>query len=353
MAEVRVLAARERQATARLIAALAELDSRRLYLGEGFSSLFKFCTERLHLAEHAAYNRIEAARAARRWPIILEMLADGRVTVTAVRLLAPHMTDENHRVVLDAAVHRTRREVEQQIAALRPLPPVPSIVRKLPAPTSTVTEARQVTTPPVAPCTQPVRDDPAPGSRAALATPVPPRPAIVTPLAPERYKIQITVSRETHDKLRRVQDLLRHQIPNADPAIIFDRALSLLLDDLEKKKLAQAKHPQTPVESKPGSRHVPAAVKRQVWARDAGQCAFVGAAGRCAERGFLEFHHLVPFADGGPTTSDNLQLRCRPHNACEAKRHFGLLLLRNGQSNTARPETSCAFGAQGRPVGST
>jgi hypothetical protein len=54
-----------------------------------------------------------------------------------------------------------------------------------------------------------------------------------------------------------------------------------------------------------------------------GQCAFVGAVGRCTERGFLEYHHRVPYADGGTTTLDNLELRCRAHNAYEAQRWFG------------------------------
>src|SRR6058998_3019613 len=86
---IRTLATSEREATATLIAALAELDARRLYLGEGFSSLFTYCTQALHLSEHAAYNRIEAARAARRLPMILELVAEGAVTLTTVRLLAP------------------------------------------------------------------------------------------------------------------------------------------------------------------------------------------------------------------------------------------------------------------------
>jgi 5-methylcytosine-specific restriction endonuclease McrA len=73
---------------------------------------------------------------------------------------------------------------------------------------------------------------------------------------------------------------------------------------------------------------VPAAVRRAVWSRDEGRCAFVGADGRCDERGFLEIHHVVPFADGGPTSVANLQLRCRSHNACEAERWFGPLIVR-------------------------
>src|SRR3989304_2318914 len=83
------LAADERQGTALLIAHLAEQGARRLYLAEGSSSLFTYCTQVLRLSEHAAYGRIEAARAARRFPLVLEMLAEGAVTLAAVGLLAP------------------------------------------------------------------------------------------------------------------------------------------------------------------------------------------------------------------------------------------------------------------------
>src|SRR5687767_6349831 len=81
----------EREATARLIAALAEVDVRRLYLGQGCSSLFTYCTQVLHLSEHAAYLRIEAARAARRVPAVFDLLADGSLHLTTISILAPHL----------------------------------------------------------------------------------------------------------------------------------------------------------------------------------------------------------------------------------------------------------------------
>jgi 5-methylcytosine-specific restriction endonuclease McrA len=327
---VTALAGHEREATAQLIASLAELDARRLYLGEGFSSLFTYCTQCLHLSEHAAYRRIEAARATRKWPVILDLLADGSITLTTVCLLASHLTPENHLAALAAATHRSKRQVEQQVAALRPLPPVPSSVRKLPAP-------KPALSPLAAGAEMGVHLPPPPQasitSDMVRRAPEPPRsPAVVTPLAPERYKVQLTISRDTHDKLRRVQDLLRHSIPDGDPAAIFDRALTLLLADLEKKKLAQTHRPRPAGQSTPRSRHVPAAVRREVWQRDGGQCAFTGARGRCAERGFLEFHHVVPFADGGETTSANLQLRCRAHNTYEAAARLGPMFARENRA---------------------
>jgi hypothetical protein len=134
LSEVTRAAADERFATTRLIALLAELGTRRLYLGEGCSSLFTYCTQVLHLSEHAAYSRIEAARCARRFPQILDLLAESAVTLTTIGLLAPHLTATNADDVLTSARHKSKREIERIVAALRPLPSVPPSVRKLPPP---------------------------------------------------------------------------------------------------------------------------------------------------------------------------------------------------------------------------
>jgi hypothetical protein len=149
------------------------------------------------------------------------------------------------------------------------------------------------------------------------------RVADVKPLTTERYKVQFTIGRETHDRLRRAQDLLRHQVPTGDPAAIFEKALTLLVAQLERAKLGKTERPHHARATRPGARHVPAAVRRAVWARDQGRCAFEGTRGRCRETGFLELHHLVPFAAGGATTVENLELRCRAHNQYEATLVFG------------------------------
>lgn len=113
LARVKQLVERERHVTAALVAHLGEIENRRLYLQESCRSLFTYCTRILHLSEHAAYNRIEAARAALRFPAVLSMLERGDVHLTAVRLLAPLLTPENHRDLLAAAKHKSKREVEE------------------------------------------------------------------------------------------------------------------------------------------------------------------------------------------------------------------------------------------------
>jgi hypothetical protein len=318
IAEVQRLAGCERQATAELLLFLMELDRRRLYLGEGYPSLFAYCTLVLHYPEHAALNRIEVARVARRFPVLLEHIAEGVLHLTGARLLGPHLTDENAGVLLETARHKSKREIEELIAALRPKPPVASVVRRLPTrplPSHTTasdtsqegfSSKRQSEEPPVAATT--------------VTSPVT-RP-VVAPLAPERYKVQFTITRETRDKLRKVQDLLRHVIPDGDPAAIFDRALTRLLEDVERSRFALTSRPRERGSAPARSRHIPAAVRREVWRRDDGRCAFVGSRGRCAERGFLEFHHVVPFAVGGAATVENIELRCAAHNGHEASLFF-------------------------------
>jgi 5-methylcytosine-specific restriction endonuclease McrA len=108
----------------------------------------------------------------------------------------------------------------------------------------------------------------------------------------------------------------------SDPAEVIDRALTLLVTHLEKQKAAAATHPRLSAGREPHGRTIPAAVRRAVWRRDKGQCAFVGAQGRCTATAFLELHHVLPFAHGGPATEDNIELRCRSHNQYEARRDF-------------------------------
>lgn len=324
LAHVQTLADEERRSTARLIAALVELDSRRLFLREGFSSLFAYCTQALHFSEDAAYNRIRSARVAAKWPIALDMIADGSLSITAMRLLSDALTDTNHLELLRAARHKSKREVEEMIAALHPRPGVAPSIRQVATPGPAPIASTPIT-PRLAARTSatfagaPLAERPPQPARVA-------KPASVAPLSADHYRIQFTIPRATHDKLRRVQDLMRHTNPKGDPAVIFDRALTLLRDYLEKSKLGTATRPRKrPRSTRPGSRHVPSAVKRDVWTRDRGQCAFVGVSGRCAETGFLEYHHVVPCADGGETTTANIQLRCRAHNAYEAEERFGPL----------------------------
>ena len=164
-------------------------------------------------SEGGAYNRIEAARAAREYPVILELFEQSAITLTAVRLLAPHLDAANHVAVLASARHQSKRHIEELVVSLRPKPDAREVVRRLPA----------------------------------------------------------------------------------------GRALTLLVESLERRRFAETPRPRASRPAAERSRHVPAAVRREVWRRDGGRCAFVGAEGRCRETAFLEFHHIEPYAIGGGT----------------------------------------------------
>ena len=503
------VAAQGRELTADLVALLAECDERKLYAQEGYASLFEFCVQRLRLSESQAYHRIQAARAARRFPLVVERLRDGRVTLTAVALLREHLTEANHREVLDWAEGRRKREVEEFVRALDPRPDVPTSLRRLAPPRAAVARAvaaergaaaqpdrawllgREAGEPGVArevvglAAPQPValaaREATEPGvalevvglaapqpvafaAREALGASVPlgtvdraaleavapsthrPSPAPHTgagdrrveirPLAPARYSLRVTISQETHDKLRRAQDLLRHA-GTADAAVVLDRALTLLVAHLERQKAGAARRrdkreptsagrsaTQVAVDPKAGaarqrgtreaassgrsatqaagdskagaaknarliaatgnrpasgadvdlppartndltvvqpaeasgpaavpaavdstpapargdgrvaepsgakaaalrSRYIPAVVRRAVWERDGARCAYVSPGGvRCGATARLEFHHRVPFAEGGASTVENVAVACRLHNQAEAARWF-------------------------------
>jgi 5-methylcytosine-specific restriction endonuclease McrA len=371
LAALERVAAQGREVTADLLALLAECDDRKLHEPEGFASLFEFCVKRLRLSESQAYHRIQAARAARRFPVILDRLREGRITLTAVALLRQHLTDANHLEVLAWAEGKRKAEVEEFIRGLAPLPDVRASLRRLTLPRlvgPTATSARDHPAI-VAHCDVPAGSSARGGllgshsaasadtaaeatsiggvAAAPLSVPHTSRESVraaVHALSPARYSLRVTISQETRDKLRRAQDLLQHAVPSADPALVLERALTLLVEHLERRRFGAEAHetgrvapsPRTvrgagvehPTRNTPRSagrsRYIPATVRRAVWIRDEGRCAFVAPNGvRCDETGRLEFHHLVPFADGGPSTLENLALRCTRHNGTDARRWSG------------------------------
>jgi len=275
------LTLRWREATVDLVRHLADADRDDTPLRNGYSSLFVYARIALGLSEHDAFTLAAAARTARRFPVILDRLAEGALHVTAVKLLGPHLTADNHRELLEQARGRSRREIEEIVAGLQPAPECPPRLERLLSPGA-------------------------------------------VPAGRDRYRVQLAIDGKAAEKLRLARDMLRHAEPAGNDAAIFDRALTALLEALAQKKFAATEAPRVARASAPGSRHIPAHVKRAVWLRDLGRCAFVSARGRrCDERAFLEFHHVHPHAAGGEATVDNIELRCRPHNDYEARAAFG------------------------------
>jgi 5-methylcytosine-specific restriction endonuclease McrA len=311
------LSRREQRSTADLIACIAEVDERRLYLRNGCSSMFAYCVEILGLSEDAAYKRIQAARVVRKHPEAFEYLKDGRLQLYALYRLAPHMTATNAAQLLNAAVGRSTRQIEETIAALRPQTETLPIVHKITA----------ATPPPEQLAAQRVLVD-GPEQTHQASEPVfsacaPPR---VTPIAQERYSVQITLGKEGHEDLEALRELLSHRIPSGNLNEIAEYTFRLVRRTVEKRKFAATSRPQAPRAHVPKHlRTIPANVRRAVRERDGNQCTFVGENGhRCSERRFLEFDHILPFARTPESTLSNLRLRCRAHNQLAAEQVYGV-----------------------------
>lgn len=266
---VLLLSVRERQSTAALLAFLAEFDARRLYLAAACSSLFAYCVERLHLSEPAAYHRIAAARAARRYPELLAALLAGRLHLSAACLLAPILTAENAPRLIAEATHRSKREVELLIfrerAAALPAtrtasPPARPETKEDPEATlfsspsigrieqvGTIAEARRPgeTDDPCAP-DRPLMAGPAPESDSTgrPETPLPPhlpavrrhRRATVRPVDHDAFEFRFVTDGATHQTFQQVRELMRHRLPSGDPARVIASALTLLLEKLERDR---------------------------------------------------------------------------------------------------------------------
>jgi len=242
------LVARDRRTTAQLLAHIAEVDARRLYAPTESPSMFAYCVEELHMSEDAAYRRIHVARAARRFPVLFGELESGRLHLSAVSLLAPHLTQENLEDLIAGARHKGKQEIEAWL-----------VVRGL----GTRAPAQACTIKPVIPRVvepAPVHVDPdmffrpapaleqseggtdeEPSMRRAEATVSTTEHVLgqvdeLAPREPELYRMQVTIPKSTHDKLREAQALLSHAVPPGDVAQVLDRALDLLIRRLMSRK---------------------------------------------------------------------------------------------------------------------
>jgi hypothetical protein len=329
-----------RRVEADLVAHIGEVGARRLYAREAAPSMFAYCTEVLHLSEAEAYLRITVARASREHPTLLEMLRDGRLHLSGIVRLAPHLGRSDRDALLARAAHRSKRGIEELIAELAPKPDVPTLVRRTPRP-----RAEEVLSEPSTPAltVQLCPDRVEAGASSATGTtvrpvpPAPPLPPAVAPalpspgsvqaLAPARYRVQFTASSEMVQKLDRLKALMRSAIPSGDLAALIEDAVSEKLAHLEARRFAETASPRKSLpatSTSPKSRYVPAAIRWAVYRRDGGRCAFVDKQGRrCTARDLLEFHHRRPFGYGGEHDPDNLSLMCRTHNAFIAEVDYG------------------------------
>ena len=356
--------------TALVLAHLAEVDARRAYRKWACDTLLTYCVYELRLSEDEAQRRCRAARVARQFPILFEMLADASIHLTGILMLAPYLTEENHRQILARARYRRKTELQKLVAELAPTCDVPAVIEPLAsgrpaartAPRSAWMEATMggvrrllpgdgAAHAPSAPeewrnellqqiddeAMLPARDasercDAATRARSQEVEPLA-VPPVTTPTA-TRYKVQFTADQNYIDLVERARALSSHTLPRGDLAELHRLAMQLLVDKLLCRKAAVSRPEPPPTDgadalarsephpSAATPRHLPAALRRCVWERDAGRCTFTDERGvRCPGTTAIEFHHEQPYVRGGPHTAENVALCCR---LCRTrhKRHY-------------------------------
>lgn len=353
------------ESTALQLAHLTELDRQGYYLDAGCRSMFRYCVDRKRMSEDVAVQWIRVARVAREHPRVFGAIATGALTVSAVHLLARHLTEQNEAELLAAAAGRSNKQVSRMLAerfgrrsVLEAFPngPGASLTSSMATSAESPVSIR-VTGEALLGLTSP---GPLGTSNAACAV-VPVAAAgrcaddaqalraRLTALGNGRFELVAILGQEAFEQLEAARQLLGG-VPGGALVELLQQAIALLHADLRKRRCAATDRPRTAVDargevvalrgagsgkdaaprrvgtSRPtrSARRIPAAVRRAVWERDGGRCTYVSPDGhRCEEREQLELDHVLPVARGGHATVENLRLLCRAHNRQAAEREFG------------------------------
>ncbi len=306
---------------------LAEFDERRLYEGAGYTSMRQYCIEKSRMSEPIACNYIRVARAGRAFPAIFPALAEGRLHMCGVILLASSLTPQSADELLAAAAWKSKLEIDRMLKD-RAAPVAKPV---LPLSTAAAEPAR----PPSEPVDTKVEVQLFPGTPVPSTTPIltqvkepPSLRGRVTPLSHGYSELTATLDDEATRALEDVRALLGHSLPSGSIPLVIKRALVLLARELRRKKFAQVDKPRAP-KRLPKRTGIPAHVRREVVQRDGESCAFVSADGhRCNSRERVEFDHIEPLARGGESTVENVRLHCRTHNQYRAKQQFGAAFMK-------------------------
>jgi len=358
-----------------------EFDRRRAFVEAGHPSLWAYCLEVLHLREGAAGRRIQAMRVLRRFPRLEGALRDGRLCLSTIALLGQVLTEENLDDLLARAAHRTKAEVDHLVASVQARTAPRAGVRKLPEREQGMTSSL-LTLAPAEARPEPAREPAlAPASAASLverSAPVgalpaapafaacgkPKRPPELRAVSESQWSLRVTIDRACNEDLETLKSLLAHKIPHGDLAAMLHEAIRCGIEKHGKRKGAVAParkaNRAVPAADRPKvTATIPAEVRREVWRRDGGRCAFVAADGRrCNSRWKLEIDHIQPQALGGSSMVDGLRLACRAHNLLYAERAFGREHMdrfrrERGESRPRSPDagepTAAGGGVRGSP----
>ncbi|UCF04727.1 MAG: hypothetical protein JSV33_12495, partial [bacterium] len=312
------LRGRERAVLVEILCCLAEIDRRRLYLPRGYGSLFEFCTGYLHYSRSGAGRRIRAARCLAGFPQVADMLLSGEINLCVLSLVSGILTNENADEILSWIKGRSFREVELLVSRHRPERMLRDRVKPVCIMTECADSMKGAGTSTGRDRIPSGRSTPGVGtnSKATLTftpnvgsekIPSDPKHGPEGPEGMERvmitqkFKLEFAVDPAFMEKLERVISLLSTKHPGG---LGFEKLFEILMDDyLERhnpeKRMIKRKDSTRRCSRKIShkkSRHIPASVRDEVFARDGGRCTFVGPEGkRCGSRWNIQVDHIVPY----------------------------------------------------------
>jgi hypothetical protein len=381
----RAAVSNEREATLVVLNFLIEIEKRKLYLEDGYSSMFDYCTSAWGYSSSAAWRRIQTSRCIVRFPRTLEMLERDELNLSTIALASRVLNEQNCDELLPRLCGTSRREAETIASEYREEPAprerAKTVMVRLPAP-GRVSQSPTIIPPALPGESQPpalippalpsesqppalILSSPDPtdlsacensdycrgGSKSASRTggrdddgaarTIPAENDTCTDNAPDksllthtevvlqkRVALSLSVPVEFMTKMERLRAVTWHRLP---AGASFSHVLNLALDiAIAQKDPAARRRGRESGKQKAGDktstseRYIPQAIRDEVYRRDENRCTYVSKNGRrCTATAGLQVDHIKPIARGGKTTIDNLRLLCAQHNRYAAKRLMG------------------------------
>lgn len=304
IARLESLRRREHGATVALIETLVVCQRTRAYADAGYDSVWKLLVARLGYSPAAASRRVAAMRCVMKCPRALELLRMRRTTLSALHAVAKVLLEsDDPDAVLAAIDGKPHVEVERVVARHRPVTRPAERIRRRVVNTRAVRQ-------------------PAQSSDAELNFDAPNSDATATtPKTEERVQLTLSVTVADFERLKAAKRKLSSKYPRG---MSFEELFLELIDRFEKKPTPRRPPQRAESDRAKPTRHVPAAVRREVLARDEGRCTYVAPDGtKCASRHDLEIDHIEPWARGGAHAPSNLRVLCATHNRRRAEQEFG------------------------------
>ena len=367
LSQTKFLVQKERNLHIQVLHHLEEIGSRKLYLEQGFSSLFDYAVKELGYSEGAAYRRIKAMKLCREVPETESRLKSGRLSLSSACQLQAFFEKQDKKTKNEDSILKTKNTTIHQKSTMADQADNKSCL-------SLSVERKQELVKKVEGCS----------TRATMKLLSEVDPSLSVPKEQARFlgkgkvEIKVIVDESCHKKLEELKSLLSHK----NPFLSYGELLSILSEEaLEKhdpvrirkraKKRSMKKKTMTSAEklkpqqtkkikvtsvpklkikndkqdhssitkkstttsapkwqsegqAKKLSRAIPSELKRHIWKRDEGQCSYVHpeTKQRCSSKHLLQIDHIKPFALGGKSELNNLRLLCAGHNQFRSERTF-------------------------------